>query len=351
MKFDYIIVGQGLAGTLLSYRLYKRGYKIAVIDQGLDKSCTTKMGGVINPITGRKYVKSWMIDSLLPEAMVIYEEMEDFLKINFIHKKNIIRLFTTIQEENAWLARSADPEYENYINKCPGPIEDSMYIHKPLAYGEIINSAVIEIPKMAQAYRDFLKSNKFLLDGIFDISKLEISSEGYKYENLEAEKIVFCEGYKIITNKYFNFLPMNLAKGEALIVKFTNAKFNNIIKKKISIEPLSDGTCWVGSNYIWEFDDSNSDPQYEKYLTSHLQDITPEDYKIIRQMAGIRPTVIDRRPLLGSHPDYKGMYVFNGLGTKGVSLAPYFSKIMIQYLLDEEPIPEEVDIKRFREII
>lgn len=47
-------------------------------------------------------------------------------------------------------------------------------------------------------------------------------------------------------------------------------------------------------------------------------------YNVVEHKAGVRPSVSDRRPVLGPCKDYEQLVVFNGLGTKGVSLAPFF---------------------------
>ena len=82
-------------------------------------------------------------------------------------------------------------------------------------------------------------------------------------------------------------------------------------------------------------------------IKSKLEKILKYPYEIIGQKAGIRPTTQDRRPLIGKHPEIGNAYIFNGLGTKGVSIAPYFSVMFTNWLLGEGTLSSEVDIKRF----
>ena len=67
-----LIVGQGIAGTVLSYKLSQRNISHKVLDNNHQSAATHAAAGLINPITGRNYVKSWMIDDLLPEACLLY---------------------------------------------------------------------------------------------------------------------------------------------------------------------------------------------------------------------------------------------------------------------------------------
>ena len=112
--------------------------------------------------------------------------------------------------------------------------------------------------------------------------------------------------------------------------------------------PLQDDTYWIGSTYGWDFaDDLPTDEAYH-FLKERLEDVLKTDFEIIEHRAAIRPTVKDRRPFLGIHPEFKQLALFNGLGTKGASLGPFFANHMAMHLVKGETVDPMVDIGRFK---
>jgi glycine/D-amino acid oxidase-like deaminating enzyme len=81
-----------------------------------------------------------------------------------------------------------------------------------------------------------------------------------------------------------------------------------------------------------------------------LKELIRLPYEIVDQNWGIRPTTPDRRPLLGSHPTYENRVILNGFGTKGVSLAPFFSGQLAAWLEGESEITPEVNIRRYKSL-
>ena len=84
MKVDYLIVGQGLAGTTLAFHLLKSNKKIFILDDCDSTSSSRVAAGLFNPITGKRNVKTWKADILFPYMKNFYRELEDFLGIKFL---------------------------------------------------------------------------------------------------------------------------------------------------------------------------------------------------------------------------------------------------------------------------
>ena len=82
-------------------------------------------------------------------------------------------------------------------------------------------------------------------------------------------------------------------------------------------------------------------------LESKLKKVLKLKYEVEKHYTGIRPTTADRKPIIGTHKVYKFLHFFNGLGSKGASLAPLMAKLLVNHLLDGIPLPAEVDLKRF----
>jgi len=345
---DFLIIGQGLAGTILSHKLQSEGYSITHIDDSHKSASSKVAAGIINPVTGRRFVKSWIIDELLPEAIQTYQELEQLLDIELISKLNIIRALLSIKHENDWFARLDDILYKHYLlSKSELGTYESI-LNGGLAYGEITNSYQIDIQLLIKAYQSYLEQQKKLYTDQFDYQELQIKEDLIVYKTLEAKAIIFCEGYKAIDNPYFNYLPFEPVKGEVVYLESESIPRNKMLRHEQYIVPLSDGTYWSGGGY--DRINLNQLPTQE-FLDKWSKDVDgflKTDYKVVKQAAGVRPSVVGRRPLIGKHPKIPNMYLFNGMGTKGTSLAPYCAKQMLALIRDNKPINPEIDLARFQ---
>ncbi|MBV6655220.1 MAG: FAD-binding oxidoreductase [Mameliella sp.] len=348
-EVDFIIVGQGIAGTLLTHFLEERGQSVFVIDQYNTHAASQVAAGIINPITGRRYVKSWRVDDLIPFAIQTYRELEEKFGKPVFHSRNIIRTLFNKGEENDWLARSGDPAYTPYMQDQAVLDEYATKTVLAYSYGEVTQSGQTDLAGVTKSYREHLKSKGNLLEAQFDYSKLSVSADRAVYDNkVAAPKLVFAEGSKAKDNPYFNYLPFGGAKGEVLIVHAPNANFDKILKHRVFIVPLAQSDrYWIGSTYDWKFEDSLPTENGKSFLEQRLRDVLSVPFEIIDHRSAIRPTVKDRRPFLGIHPDWPSLALFNGLGTKGASLGPFWAHHLASYLLDGTSLDAAVDIKRF----
>jgi len=347
MEVDYIIVGQGIAGTLLAYRLKQEGKTLVIIDDHHRSAASHVTAGIINPVTGRRYVKSWMIDELIHSASTLYPELEKALNTSLYHTIPVIRTLFNHREVQDWDLRSADPSYEKYVLEDAEIGRYKTYTQAAFAYGQVAHSANVEVGKLINQYRKTLKEEASLIEEAFDFHALLLEDSKVQYKNIIAQKIIFCEGQGAINNPYFNYLPFTLNKGEALIARIPNAKFERILKQRIFIVPLHDDLYWIGSTTEQKYDDDHPTQDSRNFLTNRLKDILTIPFEIVEHRAAIRPTVRDRRPFIGTHPKYNHLLIFNGLGTKGTSLSPYFSKHLVDFMLYDQALMKEVDIQRF----
>ncbi len=358
-KVDFIIVGQGLAGSVLAYLLLKKGQNVVVIDNytvGGKKSSSQIAAGVINPITGMRFVKTWRIDEFLPSARSLYLEIENVLDIKLWHERLIFRNLRNIEEENNWLLRNTFPDYLSYCSKTDPSVlayQESQF--KPFyALAAVKNGAQVNLPALVEHFRLYFEKKQILLIEHFDISKLFISTEQVVYKSIKATKIIFCEGVNAMKNPYFNHLPFNPDKGELLLVRIPHLNMNYIFKNKMAIVPLHDteggqkDLYWVGATNAWKFDNDLPENGNKELIISELSKTLNAPFKVIEHHAAIRPTVKDRRPFLGVHSQFAPLGIFNGFGTKGASLVPYWAEHFCEFLLNEKQLDKEVDIKRFK---
>lgn len=345
--FDYLLVGQGLAGTLLAHFLIRQGRRVGLIDEARPDAASRVAAGIINPITGRRYVKSWRVDDLIPCAEETYRALETELGISIYHPRRILRTLFNKGEENDWLARSGEPGYEPYIVDMPELGAYAEHTVPAYSYGEVRGGAQVDIGALVAAYRDKLKGEGRLLGEAFDHDALEFLPEGVRYRDWEARRLVFCEGHRAVDNLFFNYLPFGGAKGEVLLVRLPEAGFDKILKHRVFIVPLDNGLYWIGATYDWKFEDSRPTEAGRSYLRERLEDVLRTPFEIVEHRAAVRPTVKDRRPFLGRHPKFSSLYLFNGLGTKGASLGPFWARHLSYHLLEGTPLDPAVDIRRF----
>jgi glycine/D-amino acid oxidase-like deaminating enzyme len=348
MKVDYLIVGQGLAGTVLAHTLEQAGKSILVIDADVPSSASKVAAGIYNPITGKRLVKTWMADELFPAAHQFYSAFEQFLHTKFLFPLPIYRPFSHEDERDEWLKKSMGEEFAAYISKEPPHTELAQYINNPIGGIAFQQGGYVEIAGMLELYRTHLIQSQCLLAETFDYQALNHTETGISYKHIQADKIIFCEGFNGKDNPYFNYLPLAGAKGEIIIIKTQEPLPNWIISKGVYVAPTSEGFYRIGATYDWADLDPNITQKGKDELVEKLQAIIKIPFEVIAHQAAIRPTVKDRRPLIGCHADFLNYYIFNGMGTKGVLLAPYFAAHLAQHLLHNTPLLHEVNITRLK---
>ena len=344
---DFILVGQGLAGTLLAHFLKTAGQRIMVIDEPNGNAASQIAAGIINPVTGRRFVKSWMIETLLPFAKTTYQSIERQLNIHIYHEKNILRALANPKEENDWLARATEPGYMAYLAENADPENYGRYLQPFYAFGETKGSAQVNLPALIETYRTVLKTTGDYLEETFDYPAITEYTDHVTYKQWKAKGIVFCEGYGMKANPFFKDLPMRGDKGQVLEVRIPEAGFEKMFKDQVFIVPMAGGQYWIGATYEPRFDDEQPTEAGKDFLQNHLSACLKLPFEIMAHKAAVRPTVKDRRPLLGTHPDFRQLHLFNGLGTKGTSLGPFWAQHMADYLLGKSEIDPQVDIRRF----
>ncbi|MEZ5044191.1 MAG: FAD-dependent oxidoreductase [Saprospiraceae bacterium] len=345
---DYLIVGQGLAGTLLAYFLQKEGQKVLLIDKDYPRASSKFAAGIINPVTGRRYVKSWLIEDLLPFAKSTYQAIEKVHGISIFHEIPLVRALFNPSEGNNWMLRLEDPTYVPFMKSKADLGAYQQATVAAYGYGEVLQSARLDIPAFVNYFRSHWTETGEFIKESFQIEDLEIIPDGVQYHAIKARQVVFCEGIQATQNPFFNYLPFNGSKGEILEVAIPDVQFESIFKHKLFIVPLANGNYWIGATNDKIFDHDLPTERGAAFLYSRLKSFLKTDFEIVGHYAAVRPTVRDRRPFLGRHPNHPQLAIFNGLGTKGASLAPFWAHHFVQHLLHHAPIDKEVDINRIK---
>lgn len=345
MEVDFLLIGQGLAGTALSYRIWENNLSFIVLDTPERNNSSRIAAGLYNPVTGKKMVRTWLADQLFPEIEPFYEKLENLLQKKFLVKKNIYRPFLSIEEQNEWMGHSGDPLLQPYFEKIySSPLFEE--VHNPFGGIMLKNSGYLDINTLLDAYAEFLLSNKSLLQEEFEEEKLEILAEGVRYKGIIAKGIIYCNGLGAKESRFFANMPFAPVKGEILDLE-QDFYPEAIINRGVFRISLPNGLQRVGSTYTWHDLDEGPTERGKNELLEKLEKlIVNKKAEIQMHRSGIRPATKDRRPLLGKHPEHESVYIFNGFGAKGVSLVPYFSKMMMELLLHGKEPQKEVNIRR-----
>jgi glycine oxidase len=345
---DYIIVGQGLAGSAVAMQLLRLGRRILVIDQSTENASSRVAAGLFNPITGKNPVKTWLADELFPYLHRYYRETERLTGGRFFFPAPIYRPFVSVQEQNEWMGKSAETVYENYI----------MSVHATSLYPNEVNDRLgglmlkqcgyLNTVLYMKAVREYIAANGSIRNEHFDENAVCLNGDAVEYRGICAKKIIFCLGHSGGTGRWLKELPLRPLKGETLTIK-TGWKKDVILNRGVYM--VSGGVqdeYRVGATYNFNDSTSRITDRSRKELEEKLQDLIQLPYEVLHQEWGFRPTTSDRRPLLGAHPQHPQLIIFNGLGTKGVSLAPYFSEVLIRWIENKGSLNKEVAVTRYK---
>lgn len=347
-KPDFIIVGQGICGTFLSYYLLKAGKKVLVIDDNRPFTASKVASGVINPVTGRRIVRTWMIEELLPFAADEYEKFGSDLGVELAKKVSVLDFHPTLQMKEAFEKRRL--EKSEYLHKGDGlDWKNTFNFH--FGVGEISPCLLIDIQLLLSLTRVALQKQNALCDETFYQGKLQLMNNAVAYKNLSASKIIFCDGVSGFNNAFFKNLPYSANKGEAIIARIPGLKKDYIYKQGLSIVPWKDDLFWIGSNYEWNYNDLTPSTAFKEKVSQFLTYFLKGTFEIVDHIASVRPANMERRPFVGLHPNFPQVGILNGMGTKGCSLAPFFAKQFADHLVKGTPISPEADVKRFTKIL
>lgn len=330
MDKKLVIVGHGLVGCALALTCYRKNISFRLVGYPQVGEASMASSGLIAPITGRRYVKAWRIDEYVSKALDFYRWSEELLGNDYFFPVEIIRFLSSEEARRAWEKRLEDPEYDAYVSSKKYQLLDEM--NRP--YGILTGGYRLDTPGWVNAARLFLEKEG-LLDVLLEPYETKVLTEGIT---------VFTTG-ALDPNVSKGIIPN---KGESLILRMPDWKIPLIIKEDVFIVPLNgDHLFWVGSHYEpWP---ENASPTEE--AKSRILDAIGKVYngrlEVISHMVGIRPTVDDRRPLIGAYPGRPDQYIFNGMGTKGTSLAPFWSEQLIAHIFDGLSLSAEVNPGRY----
>ncbi len=350
MHTENLIVGLGIAGINLCHQLERAGRSFTVVDPCPDSSSSLIAGGIYNPIVIKRKVKTWKADELFAFLVPHYREMEAVLGTEFLHHDfPILKPISSAHELDEWQTAIEHEEVVPYVTEVvrerpKGPFQDAVCGHVTIGH-----CGFLRTDEAILAYRDHLRRSGRLLEVQFVHAKLKSETGGVRYEGLTADRVIFCEGRFISENPWFNWLPMRPTKGQMLTVSTKAALTpDHVYNQQFYLFPTREhGKFRLGATYEWgDLNEETTDSAREELLSRTVRALNLE-MEVLDQQAAIRPNVADRRPLIGRHPEITNVFLFNGMGSKGVMLAPFFANQLVDHIYSGTPLDSEADLNRF----
>ncbi|PQB03606.1 NAD(P)/FAD-dependent oxidoreductase [Aureitalea marina] len=343
---DFIIVGAGIAGTSLAEQLRRRGKSFVIIDSG-QATATAVAGGVVNPVVVKRLNPVWRAAEFLKYARSFYWEMSQSLAINFLQELQLHRPFEHVGEQNNWMAVSDRPDLVEFLDTQIQTNRNSG-LKADHGMGVVKGTFRLDTTTLLNGYKAWLVSQDLLIQERFEHELLRFERSKWVYKQFEAGRIIFAEGYQVLNNPYWQLDALIPKKGEYLIVHSPQLKLQNMLKGRFFIIPLGDDHYQVGATFAHGDSTLDATDQGTEQMLDYLNQALKVDFEIVDQLVGMRPTVSDRRPLIGKHPQYENMAFLNGMGTRGLLMAPLASKWLLDHLEYGKDLPEEVTLERFQ---
>ena len=342
---DYIIVGSGLAGIAFAEMALQNRKSVLVFDNHSWKSSKVA-GGVYNPVILKRFSGLSGAQQQLDEMVLFYDAIQERLGTQFRHEMPLLRKFASVEEQNNWFVASDKPALTPFLST---KLVKRQFPHvvSPFGYGEVLHTGYVDTSAFIAAYQQYLKSNGMLADLRFKYDEVKVAG-AISYNGLVARHIVFADGFGIRQNPFFNDLPLAGTKGELLVIKAPGLPEDVLIKSDVFLLPVGNQMFKVGATYEWTDKTETPTSAAREELLGKLEKLIDCPFEIISQDAGIRPTVQDRKALIGTHQDYGNVHLLNGLGTRGVMLAPLMAKLLFNHIESGGPIPDDVNLNRFR---
>lgn len=345
-ELDYIIVGCGLAGINFCEKLIANNKTFIVFDNDSQKSSSVA-GGLYNPVILKRFTSVWKSKEQLELALPVYEQIEERLSTTLDFKVPVYRKFSSIEEQNDWFAASDKPNLSDLLSTKIHDNENEN-IEASFGMGEVLDTGRIDTKLLVESYKAFLKTNQKLKEELFNYNDLELNENSLSYNGIKAKHIIFAEGFGLKRNPFFKELPLTGVKGELITIDAPDLKINFVLKSSVFIIPIGNDLYRIGSTYD-RIDKTNTiTEKAREELLEKLKTLVKCNYEVVDQVAAIRPTTKDRRPLVGHHINHKNIYVLNGLGTRGVMIGPYVANQLYNFIENNEVLNEEIDIRRFK---
>jgi glycine/D-amino acid oxidase-like deaminating enzyme len=342
MKVDFLIVGQGLAGSLLAWQLIQLGHRIMIIDNG-QENASQVAAGLINPITGMRLVKSAEVDSFLPIAKHCYAELARFFQQDFYIEKPMLRIFNSDKERSNAEKRLNNLTYQPYLGEIDTTIKA---LKTPFGYLNQQQTGYLLTRPLLKQLKAFFIAKQCYQQQAFNIADIQFKPL-LRWQNITPKRIIFCEGYQAMHNPYFAWLPFQPVKGEILTLSHQQALPDSILNYGHWLIPLNNHQVRIGATFDWQNLNNQPTEHGKNTLLNSLDSVLDDfQYTLQEHQANVRPCTLDKQPFVGFHPQHPQLAIFNGFGAKGSLQIPYYAQQFAHSLIHNTPLPTAANIQR-----
>ncbi|MDV6168823.1 FAD-binding oxidoreductase [Flavobacterium sp. DG1-102-2] len=345
---DFIIIGAGLAGISFAETAILNDKSFVVINDNSQNSSRVA-AGLYNPVVLKRFSLPQDAAIHLDYMVPFYKRIEERLSVKFDFQLPVYRKFASVEEQNNWFQAADKPALEPFL--FPEIIHSEYNgLPAPFGYGKVLHTGYVDTQVLLDSYHSYLKGleQDCFLETAFSYDELFVHEDYVSYKGIVARDIIFAEGFGIHANPFFKYLPLDGTKGELLLIKAPGLNLDVAVNASIFILPVKKDIFKVGATYEWYDKTAVPTEAGKQELVEKLNELINCDYEILEHLAGIRPTVKDRKPLIGTHPLHKRVHLLNGLGTRGVMLGPSMAKELYESISSGEPVRREVGLQRFK---
>ena len=342
---DCLIVGQGLAGTTLAWRLLERGARVLIIDQHHSHSASRVAAGLMTPVTGQRLTLSWRLSELWPAAMKFYRQVESRTGSVFLFEPGQVRILASDREQKLYQTRSCG-DASDWV-QVPAPTIDPNFFQNEFGAFEMPRAARLDVASFLDISRDHFQTLGCLLEGTVNAAcDITVTADSVQVPSfgVTAGHIIFCEGSAASVNPWFTGIRFDCTRGEILTLRIPDLTETRIVNQGLWLIPLGDGLFRAGATSDWNNLQAGPTSDGRQEICRRLKQFLRLPFEVVDHSAGIRPIVTGRHPVLGCHPDHPRIALFNGLGSKGCLQAPLLAEQLSSLILNQAPIAAEVDV-------
>lgn len=344
MQIDYLIVGQGIVGSTLALELMGRGQRVLVLDRGDAGSSSRVAAGLVTPLTGKGMNPAWRQEAFLPLAKGFYRKLEKESGQAMYHSTPVVRVFQSGKEREKWLAKGGEcQQWAELIESGDACIPSTMDLgHGGLKMPE---GAWLDTRLFLEVVKNKLLASGSWREEEFNEEELSFTDEGIAWRDVKAKKVILCQGAyglrslgSLGEGKYFGSVAHRSAKGEILTVRVNNLTNDYRYHGVGWLAPRADQIWKLGATYEWDELNSNPTDRGKQKLLERLAEWwrgDVEQLEILSHEAGVRPIIRNSRPVMGLHAEHPAVGFFNGLGSKGVLMAPAAAASFAAFLAGE----------------
>lgn len=341
-----LIIGQGLAGTALGWRLWERGVPFVIVDRDEPLTSSKVAAGLITPITGMRLTVSWRYDIFYREALCFYRACGKRLGQRFFFPRGYVRLLKDEKEMAKWGKRRRDPDMQPFLHRQPPKLDEEV-ISQPDNGFQQRHAAWLDTTGYLEASRRFFET----LDSWdrADVRHADVADDaaGVTWNGQRFSHVIWAQGWSGARHPLFDWMPFQSAMGTILTVKADLRGEKRIINRGCWLLPRRDGTLRAGSTYEWKFEDANTPSAAPvQALEATLGTLLRVPAEVLAAQTAVRPIIKGRQALMGTHPTHPRVAFLNGLGSKGSLRAPWLARHLIEHLLDGAALHPELDLQQ-----